>query len=74
METNTVQGAINNVQGMFSSTPEWIETAQELLTKFGFRSYSDFCDRALGGEVDSEAASKNDGAREGGRCDCRVHL
>jgi len=26
-----------NVQEMFSSTPEWIETAQELLTKFGMK-------------------------------------
>ena len=26
-----------NVQEMFSSTPEWIETAQELLTKFGLK-------------------------------------
>lgn len=37
METNMAQGAINNVQGMFSSTPEWIATAQELLTKFGLK-------------------------------------
>jgi len=26
-----------NVQEMFSTTPEWIETAQELLTKFGMK-------------------------------------
>ncbi len=37
METNTIQGAINNVQGMLSSTPEWWATAQELLTKFGLK-------------------------------------
>ena len=37
MDTNTVEGAINNVQGMFSSTPEWIVTVQELLTKFGLK-------------------------------------
>ncbi len=37
METNVVQGAVTNVREMLSSTPEWIETAQELLTKFGMK-------------------------------------
>jgi len=37
METNVAQRAINNVQEMLSSTPEWVETAQELLTKFGMK-------------------------------------
>lgn len=37
METNVVQDAMANVQGMFNSTPEWITTAQELLTKFGLK-------------------------------------
>jgi len=37
METNVVQDAVTNVQGMLSSTPEWVETAQELLTKFGMK-------------------------------------
>jgi len=37
METNVVQDAMANVQGMFNSTPEWIATAQELLTKFGLK-------------------------------------
>lgn len=37
MATNAVQGAVDNMQGMFSSTPEWVTTAQELLTKFGLK-------------------------------------
>lgn len=37
METNAVQSAMNNVQQMFSTTPEWLVTAQEMLTKFGFK-------------------------------------
>jgi small conductance mechanosensitive channel len=37
METNAVQDAMANVQGMFESTPEWIATAQELLAKFGLK-------------------------------------
>jgi small conductance mechanosensitive channel len=39
METNVVQETVGglDVQGMFSSTPEWIATAQELLTKFGLK-------------------------------------
>ncbi len=37
METNVIQGAVNNAQEMFSNTPEWWATAQELLTKFGLK-------------------------------------
>ncbi|MDD3276964.1 MAG: mechanosensitive ion channel, partial [Kiritimatiellales bacterium] len=37
METNAVQGAMNSVQQMFTTTPEWVTTAQEMLTKFGFK-------------------------------------
>ena len=37
METNAVQDVMGNIQGMFNSTPEWIATAQELLTKFGLK-------------------------------------
>lgn len=33
METN----AIANLQNMFGNTPEWMATAQELMTKFGFK-------------------------------------
>lgn len=37
METNALQQGLSGVQDMFSSTPEWIQTAQELLAKFGFK-------------------------------------
>jgi len=37
METNAVQGAMNNVQQMLTTKPEWLTTAQEMLTKFGFK-------------------------------------
>jgi small conductance mechanosensitive channel len=37
METNAVQSAMNNVQQMFTTTPEWLVTAQEMLTKFGLK-------------------------------------
>jgi len=37
METNAVQGAMANVQQMFTTTPEWVTTVQEMLTKFGFK-------------------------------------
>ncbi|MFA7257257.1 MAG: mechanosensitive ion channel domain-containing protein [Kiritimatiellales bacterium] len=37
METNAVQGAMNSVQQMFTTTPEWLTTAEEMLTKFGFK-------------------------------------
>lgn len=34
--TNAVSGM--NIQEMFSNTPEWVQTAQELLTKFGLKA------------------------------------
>lgn len=37
METNAVQGAINQVQQLFSATPAWLATAQEMLAKFGLK-------------------------------------
>lgn len=37
METNAMQGAMNSVQQMFTTTPEWVTTAQEMLTKFGLK-------------------------------------
>lgn len=37
MQTNTVQGAVNSVQQMFTTTPEWLVTAQEMLAKFGLK-------------------------------------
>jgi small conductance mechanosensitive channel len=37
METNAVQGAMNSVQQMFSNTPEWMKTAETMLTTFGFK-------------------------------------
>lgn len=37
METNVVQSSIDSVQNMFTTTPEWLTTAQELLTKFGLK-------------------------------------
>jgi small conductance mechanosensitive channel len=37
METNTVQSAMNNVQQLFTTTPEWVTTAQEMLTRFGLK-------------------------------------
>ena len=37
METNAVQGAIRNVQQMFSNTPEWLTKAETILTTFGFK-------------------------------------
>jgi small conductance mechanosensitive channel len=38
METNAVQGAMNSVQQMFTTQPEWMITAQEMLTKFGMKT------------------------------------
>jgi small conductance mechanosensitive channel len=37
METNAVQGAMNSVQQMFSNTPEWMKTAEQMLTTFGLK-------------------------------------
>lgn len=37
METNAMQSAMDQVQQMFDSTPEWMATAQQLLTEFGFK-------------------------------------
>ena len=37
METNAVQGAMNSVQQMFSNTPEWMKTAETMLTTFGLK-------------------------------------
>jgi len=39
MTTNVVNEAVSglDIQGMFSNTPEWITTAQELLMKFGLK-------------------------------------
>lgn len=37
METNAMQGAMNSMQQMFNTTPEWMETAQAMLTEFGFK-------------------------------------
>lgn len=37
MEQDTVQNALGNLQEMFSHTPEWMATAQALLTEFGFK-------------------------------------
>lgn len=37
METNAVQGAMNSVQQMFNSTPEWVAKAETILTTFGFK-------------------------------------
>lgn len=43
MNEKVVQGITNavpglNAEGMFSNTPEWVQTAQELLTKFGLKA------------------------------------
>lgn len=37
MATNAVQGAMDSVQQMFTTTPEWLVTAQKMLTEFGFK-------------------------------------
>jgi small conductance mechanosensitive channel len=37
METNAMQGAMNSMQQMFNTTPEWMKTAQAMLTEFGFK-------------------------------------
>jgi small conductance mechanosensitive channel len=37
METNAVQSAMNNMQQMFTTTPEWLKIAQEMLAKFGLK-------------------------------------
>jgi len=37
METNAVQNAVSGVQQMFSNTPEWMKTAQTMLTEFGMK-------------------------------------
>jgi small conductance mechanosensitive channel len=37
METNAMQSAMGNVQQMLSGTPEWMATAQEMLTRFGLK-------------------------------------
>jgi small conductance mechanosensitive channel len=37
METNAVQNAMDHVQQMLTTAPEWMLTAQEVLTKFGFK-------------------------------------
>ncbi|MBI9020352.1 MAG: mechanosensitive ion channel [Verrucomicrobia bacterium] len=35
--TNTVEGAVSQVQEMFTTTPEWVTTAQEMLAQFGLK-------------------------------------
>jgi small conductance mechanosensitive channel len=35
--TNAVQGTINNVQQMFTTKPEWLIKAQEILAEFGLK-------------------------------------
>ena len=37
METNAVQNAMRNVQEMFTTRPEWLVKAQELLAEFGLK-------------------------------------
>lgn len=37
METNAVQSAMNSVQQIFTTKPEWVITAQDMITKFGFK-------------------------------------
>jgi len=37
METNAMQNAVNGVQQMFNNTPEWVTTAQAMLTAFGLK-------------------------------------
>jgi small conductance mechanosensitive channel len=37
METNAVQSAMNSVQQLLTTKPEWVITAQEMLTKFGLK-------------------------------------
>jgi small conductance mechanosensitive channel len=37
METNAMQNAMNNVQEMFTTKPEWLAKAQELLAEFGLK-------------------------------------
>lgn len=37
MESNTVQGAMESVQGMLTTSPEWVEAAKELFLKFGLK-------------------------------------
>jgi small conductance mechanosensitive channel len=37
METNSMQSAMNNVQQMFTTKPEWMVTAQAILAEFGLK-------------------------------------
>ncbi len=37
MDTNVVQSAMNSMQQMFNTTPEWITTVQNMLTRFGLK-------------------------------------
>ena len=37
METNAIESAVMGVQQMLSSTPEWMKTAETMLTQFGFK-------------------------------------
>lgn len=37
METNAMQSAMDGVQQMFTTTPAWMKTAQEMLAKFGLK-------------------------------------
>ena len=37
METNAVENAVSGVQQMLSSTPEWVKTAETMLTAFGLK-------------------------------------
>jgi small conductance mechanosensitive channel len=37
METNAMQNAMSGVQQMFNNTPEWMKTAETMLTQFGFK-------------------------------------
>lgn len=37
MDTNVVQSAMSSMQQMFNTTPEWMTTAQEMLTRFGLK-------------------------------------
>lgn len=37
METNAVQSAMNSMQQLFNSSPEWMKTAEAMLTTFGLK-------------------------------------
>jgi len=37
METNAVQSAMNGMQQLFNSSPEWMKTAEAMLTTFGLK-------------------------------------